>query len=366
MVDLQQSFDCEMRRIVAEYNLDFSKIAVGVSGGADSLALVFLLHNYIKNNGGELYALTVNHHLRPEADDETKYVADLLAKNKIKHKVLHWEHEPVQSGMENKARQARYELMFAWCKQNRCKILMTAHHMRDQAETFLMRLQRGSGVDGLASMAVVSPREDILIVRPLLNFSPEELRKFLQDKNINWCEDASNFCDDFLRVRVRKMLPKLEKELGLTVQKIASAAVALNEAREYFSEQVASFIKNRCRLWYGVAWSFAPLMFALLHREIQVRVLAELIKNTAKIDYAPEYSSLIRLAKQLVKKDFAGATLGSCEFVKYNNRLWVVPEIQDDRVLSKSEWSEFVDKNSKINANGIPYKLKLYLVRKSG
>ncbi len=366
MVGLQQSFDSEMQRIAAEYNLDFSKIAVGVSGGADSLALLFLLQNYINNYGGKLYAITVNHHLRPEADAETKYVADLLAKNGIRHEVLHWKHEPVQSGMENKARQARYELMFDWCKKNRCKILMTAHHMRDQAETFLMRLQRGSGVDGLASMAFVSPREDVLIVRPLLNFAPEDLRKFLQDKDIDWCEDASNSCDDFLRVRVRKMLPKLEKEWGLTVQKIASAATALNEAREYFSEQVESFIKNRCRLWYGGAWSFSPQMFASIHKEIQVRVLAELIKNVAKIDYAPEYSSLIRLAKQLVKKDFAGATLGSCEFVKYNNRLWVIPEIQDDKVLSKKEWLEFVDKNRKINANGIPYKLKLYLVRKSG
>ena len=123
MMDLQQSFDCEMRHIADEYNLDFSKIAVGVSGGADSLALVFLLHNYTKNYGGELCALTVNHHLRKEADDETKYVAELLAKNAIKHGVLHWYHEPVQSGMENKARQARYELLFGWCKENDCKIL---------------------------------------------------------------------------------------------------------------------------------------------------------------------------------------------------------------------------------------------------
>lgn len=366
MMDLQQSFDCEMRHIADEYNLDFSKIAVGVSGGADSLALVFLLYNYTKNYGGELCALTVNHHLRKEADAETKYVAELLEKNGIKHEVLHWYHEPVQSGMENKARQARYELLFGWCKENDCKILMTAHHLRDQAETFLMRLQRGSGVDGLASMAVVSPREEVLIVRPLLNFEPEELKKFLRNKNIDWCEDASNSCDDFLRVRVRKMLPKLEKELGLSAQKIASAAVALNEAKEYFAEQVDNFIKNRCRLWYGVAWSFAPLMFGTLHREIQIRVLAELIKHVADAGYAPEYSSLSRLAEQLVKKDFAGATLGRCEFVKFNNRIWVVPEIQDDKILSKNEWAEFVQKHSKINANGVPYKLKLYLVRKSG
>lgn len=366
MVDLQQSFDCEMQRIVAEHNLDFSKIVIGVSGGADSLALLFLLNGYIKKNGGKLCALTINHHLRPEAEAETKYVAEICLKNGIEHEVLHWKHERLQSGMENKARQARYELMFDWCKKNDCKILMTAHHMRDQAETFLMRLQRGSGVDGLASMAVVSPRENVLIVRPLLNFAPEELRRFLQEKKIAWCEDASNCCDDFLRVRVRKMLPKLEKELGLSVQKIASAAAALNEAKIYFAEQVDNFIRNRCRLWYGVAWSFSPTMFASIHREIQVRVLAELIKNVTDAEYAPEYSSLLRLSKQLIKKDFGGATLGSCEFVKYNNRIWIVPETQDDAVLSKNDWLSFVEKNGKINADGIPYKLKLYLVRKSG
>ena len=366
MVDLQQSFDCELNRISARYNLNLKKIVAAVSGGADSLALLFLLNNYVKKHGGELCALTVNHHLRKEADEETEYVAALSKKNRIKHEVLHWQHEKLTNGIESKARQARYSLMFDWCRENGYNVLMTAHHLRDQAETFLMRLQRGSGLEGLAAMSEVIMRENVTIVRPLLKFSPDELRKFLTEKKIVWCEDASNQCDDFLRVRVRKMLPNLEKELGLSAQKIASAAAALNGAREYFAEQVEKFIKSHCRNWYGVAWSFSPETFASIHKEIKYRVLSELLKITTDADYAPEYSSVSRVVEELGNKDFGGATLGGCELIKFNSRIWIVPEVQKDMGLSKIEWQKFVQKHSEISTAGLPYKLKLYLVRKSG
>ena len=169
-----------------------SSWAVGVSGGADSLALIFLLSDWAKQYGIELTALTVQHGLRPEAEDEAQYVAQLMQKNNIKHQILYWQGDKPTSGIENAARNARYDLMHEWCCEQGIKSLLIAHHKRDQAETFLMRLQRGSGVDGLAAMAPISKWRELFVVRPLLGVNPEDLREYLQQKDIAWVEDSSN------------------------------------------------------------------------------------------------------------------------------------------------------------------------------
>ncbi len=365
MANLQERFNSEFYRIVKQYNIDSKYFAVAVSGGADSLALALLMKQYAEKFGVKIFALTVNHNLRPEAKDEADYVAHLMKKNGIEHYILEWKHSKLVSGIETKAREARYNLLFDWCKKNKVKSLLTAHHLRDQAETFLMRLQRGSGVDGLASMAKMIERDGVQIVRPLLDVEPQALRDFLVDKKIEWKEDASNECNDFLRVRVRKMLPKLEKELGITIQKIGTAVNALNGAREYFAFQASDFIKNRCRNWYGCGWSFNPEVFGQLHDEIKIRVIAELIKNIGDDNYAPEYQALKRLCKAMIEKKFKGATLGKCEILKFNRRIWVVAENKADLVLTKDKWNDYALKHPQILMHGLPYKLKLNLFEKS-
>ena len=366
MPGLQQLFNSELNRIAKQYNLDQKKMAIAVSGGADSLALAFLIKEYAQKFNVKIIALTVNHNLRPEAKEEAEYVARLMKKNGIEHHVLEWKHLKLSTGIETKAREARYNLLFDWCRKNKVKNLLTAHHLRDQAETFLMRLQRGSGVDGLASMSSVVERDGVRVVRPLLNVEPQALRDFLVENKIEWKEDASNECDDFLRVRVRKMLPKLEKELGITIQKIGVAVNALNGTREYFAAQANEFIENRCRNWYGCGWSFNPEMFAQLHNEIKVRVVAELIKNIGNDDYAPEYVALERLCEAIAGKDFRGATLGKCEVLKFNRRIWFVAENKTNSVLSKEQWNTYILKHPRVLTHGLPYKLKLNLYEKSG
>ena len=366
MVDLQQNFDESLTEIATKNGLRLDRIVIAVSGGADSLALAFLLNNALRNSGTEIVALTVNHHLRTEADDEAEYVAKLMQKHNIKHRILHWNHPPLSAGIETKAREARYNLLLDWCHRNNFSILMTAHHLRDQAETFLMRLQRGSGIDGLASISAVSERENIKIVRPLLKFEPQELRDFLTDKHIEWVEDASNQCNDYLRVRVRKMLPILEQELGLTAAKIASAATALGEARDYFSEQVNKFIKNHCRNWYNYAWSFSPQTFVNLHKELQFRILSELIKIIGCTEYPPEYQAMQRLCSAVSEQNFTGCTLGGCEIIRFQNKIWIVPENKKNTNLSTEQWNKFADSHPEILKVGLPYKLRAYLYGKIG
>ena len=365
MNDLQERFDKELTHILEQNNLQGQNLSVAVSGGADSLALVFLLKKYAEKFNVNFSVLTVHHHLRPEADEETEYVAGLMKKNNIQHQILHWEHEDINTGIETKARKARYDLLTEWCKQNDCSILLTAHHLRDQAETFFIRLQRGSGVDGLSSMARISERNKIKILRPLLNIAPQELRDFLIEQNIEWREDVSNDCDDFLRVRIRKMLPQIEKELGISIQKIGSAVEALSGIKEYFSQVVNRFITAQCKNWYDEAYSFNLSSFIALHKEIKYRALAKIIIEIGGAEYAPEYDELQRLQNMLSADGFNGCTLGGCEVIKFRNKIWIIKEDKKNKIIQKKQWEEYAQKYLPELKADIPYKLKLNLYGKA-
>ena len=366
MNDLQQRFNCILEQIADRFNLDLKRIAIAVSGGADSLALALLAHNFALKHKTKIAVLTVNHHLRDEAYEEALYVAKLMQNYRIEHHILDWDHEKLTTGIETKARQARYDLLCNWCKNNNFKILMTAHHLRDQAETFLMRLQRGSGIDGLASMETVSERDGTMLVRPLLGIEPDELRDFLKKENVEWKEDASNQCDDFLRVRVRKILPLLERELGLSVKRIGTAVAAIAEVRDYLGQQADDFINNHCRNWYNCAWSFSPSKFEQLHPEIRQRVMAKLIRYTVPNQYPPEYVALRRLCHSVTDKDFSGSTLAGCEIVPFQKKIWVMPEIANVKPITNTQWEVFTKYHADVLKNGLPYKLKLNLFKKFG
>ena len=287
-----ESFAAKMRELAAGYNADFRLTAAAVSGGADSLALAFLLKDFQKQNGGRAAVLTVNHHLRPEADAEAAMVAALMKKWGIEHHVLNWFPEEGNGGIEEKAREARYRLMEDWCVKNGFYYLLTAHHQQDQAETFLMRLQRGSGVDGLSAMAEMTPRGKICVVRPLLEAEPAALRQLLRESGIAWAEDASNGCDDFLRVRIRKFLPELEKKTGISIRRLAETARALRMTREYLEAETGSGAVDqggrRPRLSAGIPGAAAACRTAA--KSVVCRLHARRLRNSAVYETLVGYS----------------------------------------------------------------------------
>ena len=189
--NLRENFAASLKRIIDKYQIQPKVWAVGVSGGADSLALVYLLKSWSDEHCVRVVALTVNHQLRPEADAEAEYTAQLMKKIGVEHHILQWVGVKPESGIEEAAREARYGLLQKWCAENGVPLLLIAHNQRDQAETFLMRLQRGSGVDGLAAMQERTMRNGIEILRPLLDIAPEALRAYLREQGVQWVEDPS-------------------------------------------------------------------------------------------------------------------------------------------------------------------------------
>src|SRR4051812_29251127 len=126
------------------------RIGVAVSGGPDSLALLLLA---ARARPGLVEAATVDHALRPESAGEAAFVAELCGRLAVPHEILtvEWEEKP-ETAIQERARIARYRLLGRWAKERGLTALATAHHLDDQAETFLMRLARGAGVKGLAGM----------------------------------------------------------------------------------------------------------------------------------------------------------------------------------------------------------------------
>ncbi len=339
-------------------------IAAGVSGGADSLALVLRLNEWAEKNNHKVVALTVDHGLRPESAQEADYVSSIMKNFGIEHHILVWEGEKPHTGVEAVARAARYDLLCNWCKENDVSVLATGHHKRDQAETFLLRLQRGSGVYGLSGILPQSSCRGLTLIRPQLNVAPEELKNYLQAKGIRWVEDPSNQWDVFQRVKIRKFLPMLEREIGISVSRLAETTAVLARTRAYFEECVAHLIKSRVRFWEDAALSVSVSVFCEQPTEVSYRLLAELLQRISGNDYPPEADEILRLNVKITEKDFNGATLGDCELIVSRHKLWIVPEVREAQEMSRLQWNEclhFVPQYAKAD---LPYKVRRAIFNK--
>src|SRR5579859_2956539 len=207
------------------------RLAVAVSGGADSLALALLADAWARRRGGTAAALTVDHRLRPESAAEARQTGDWLAARGIAHQTLVWQGPHPRSDIQAAGRAARYRLLEGWCAERGCLHLLTAHHLEDRAETFWLRLARGSGLDGLAGISAVTERAQCRLLRPLLDVPPERLRARLRREDQAWIEDPSNRNAEFGRVRVRQARALLAAE-GLSAERLAETLRHLGRARQ--------------------------------------------------------------------------------------------------------------------------------------
>jgi len=214
-------------------------VVLAVSGGSDSTALMVLFADWLRQEGcatGGHTVLTVDHRLRPESAAEARYVVDRAGALGFRHATLVWEGDKPATGLQAAARAARYGLMGDYLRAHGVGTLFTAHTRDDQAETLLMRLARGSGVDGLAGIAPWTYAEggilgcSLRIVRPLLGVAKSRIEATLKARGIGWSEDPSNQSAAFERPRLRAARAELEA-LGLTGEMLALSARRLQRAR---------------------------------------------------------------------------------------------------------------------------------------
>jgi tRNA(Ile)-lysidine synthase len=225
--------------------------ALAVSGGSDSTALMVLFADWLRRQRRKdvrrCTVLTVDHGLRSTSADEARAVAATAAELGFRHATLVWEGQKPRAGIQAAARAARYRLMGDYMREHGIALLLTAHTRDDQAETLLMRLARGSGLDGLAAMAPLTPLGEqgagaaqdgvAWIGRPSLDVPKPCLRATLEARKMLWMEDPSNIAPEFERARLRAARPQLDA-LGLTPDMLALSAARLARARRAVEAQV--------------------------------------------------------------------------------------------------------------------------------
>jgi tRNA(Ile)-lysidine synthase len=287
-------------------------LAVAVSGGADSMALAFLARDWVEPKGGAVTALTVDHRLRPGSAREARWVHEALRARGIAHRTLVWR-EGAGAGRANLqagAREARYRLLEAWCRSAGVLHLLTAHHLADQAETFLIRLGRGSGLFGLAAMAPVAERHGLRLIRPLLGMAPDTLRAALRGAGQDWVEDPSNADPAFARVRMRRALGELEAA-GIDAGRIAATAARLGRDRAALERRVAVLLARAASPHPAGFVRLDHERFKEAPAEVGLRALSRVLSAVGGSPYGPRFVRLERLYAE-IRGPCRPRTLGGC------------------------------------------------------
>ena len=314
----------EFDGLMAALGVDWTQhaaLSVGVSGGPDSLALGWLLHQWARRhrNFPSIHILSVDHGLRPGSAREVAQVAKIAgAWPGVRHAILTWKGKKPQAAIQQRARAARYQLMRDHCAAQGITMLCLAHHQQDQAETVLLRLAGGSGLSGLCGMRAVQPvAGGMTLLRPLLGLPKERLVATCQKHKLKFVEDPSNFLDKFARVRLRQAWQALERE-GLSAKRLARTAERLaraDQALEKYEKDAFDrhiYIRDTKCIVYNMAGLLAE------PREIVFRLLVHAIESLRpEADFLPRMEKLEHILDDLLAAaPFRKRTLGGLVFEK--------------------------------------------------
>ncbi len=308
----------------------YPRLALAVSGGPDSLALMQLCAEWRAERGvgPELCVLTVDHGLRAASRDEALMVGRLARSLGLPHAILTWERRGEGcTALQARARAARYDLMVAYCHAHDIPAILTAHTLDDQAETFLMRLKRGSGLDGLAAIPEMGVWAGIALHRPWLDVPKARLIATLEARGIGFVSDPSNADPRFERARVRRSVNALEA-LGLTAEALALSARRLRRAREALDHAARDFLLDNSET--------SEAGYALIDQEalrnapaeIALRALARLIASVGGSEERLRLAKLEALLASLAKHPGKTHTLGRCRIEPLSGRLGIFREMR--------------------------------------
>jgi tRNA(Ile)-lysidine synthase len=277
---------------------EHDSVGVAVSGGGDSMALLHLSHRRAQLVGTRVEAVTVNHGLREDATDEAAMVAKFCADLGIAHQTLEWDGTKAMGNLAAAARDARYALISKWAKGRGIGHVLLGHTQDDVAETFLMRLARKSGVDGLALMDIWLERHDIQWARPLWQQSRADLRDYLRRNDIAWVDDPTNEDETYERPKARKALASLAP-LGITPEVLKSVAMNMVGARTALDHYTVEEARRLVTFEAGdVAVQRRPRLS--VPPEIERRLWVAALQYIGGSDHPPRYGAMIELDAGLV------------------------------------------------------------------
>ena len=298
------------------------RVAVAVSGGPDSMALLLILDDWARRSGGSVLALTVDHGLRPESAEEARQVGAWAAARGIPHETLHWTGEKPDAGIQAAARRARYDLLSDACAARGILNLAVAHHADDQAETVLFRRDRDSGPDGLAGMAASRSLGGVRLIRPLLGWPKSALIATCVLSGQDYFEDPSNRSDRYARTALRARLADDPGRRTAALAEAASAAagrVARAGALNTLLGRIAEVRPDGIILFNPDGWAAAE-------PDLRRAALAAALRTAGGQAFAPDPAAVERLNAALADEDFAGLSLGGCVVRRWRDRILICRE----------------------------------------
>jgi tRNA(Ile)-lysidine synthase len=323
---IKKSFFAKLSDIFNQLNLkisDAKKILVAVSGGSDSLSLAILLKEFCDCYNIKLMAVTIDHQMRPESSSEAKNLQKELLKLGINHKILisNLTNQP-KSNIEANLRQMRYDLLYQYCQENNLKFLFLGHQRDDVAENFLIRLFRGSGIDGLSAINEISDFKEITLIRPLLDFSKSELEQYLKEQKVEWFEDLSNQDDKFLRNKIRKFLSQLP-EHDLIIQRIKSTAKQLTQSKKIIDDLIIKQAKEILEFKAGGYFLLNYKKLAASDQNLALKILALVLIEVSGDVYKPRLTKLTNFYNWVIdeglKDNHKARSFYGCVVEKYDN-----------------------------------------------
>jgi tRNA(Ile)-lysidine synthase len=300
-------------------DLKRKKYVVAVSGGPDSLALVALTKAYNFCTKVKFYYVLVDHNIRKDSSQEAHKVKQLLKKKNINLKIF-LNKKKIVKNIQAEARNARYEALISYCKKYKVNVLLTAHNLEDQVETFFIRLSRGSGLRGLSSMKPFSKiNSQVNLYRPLLDIKKNFLIKISKNTFGKYFKDPSNKNKKYLRTKVRNLKKPLENsgikydQIFKSIQNLSLSKITLDE---YLNTTFKELIRKDKK---EIIINFSK--YLNLSRDTKMALINKSIKKLKNNYYDLRSRKVDNLIENLEKKKFKKLTLGGCIFFKKGKNL---------------------------------------------
>ena len=289
-------------------------LVVAVSGGPDSLALTALSNFFHYQTGCKIYYVLIDHNLRKNSSKEAIKVKKLLKSKKINLLIIKNKIK-INKNIQSHARLIRYNLLKNFCEKKKISVILTAHNLEDQVETFFIRLSRGSGLRGLSSMRELSKiSKKIILLRPLLDINKNQLIKISKIVFKKFYKDPSNKNLKYLRTKIRGLKPILENK-GIEYKQIIKSIKNLASSRDtldYHFDKIYQdlLIKKKERIFFPIK------KYKSLNKEMRMRVLDRSIKEISKSYYPPRSKKIMNLDINLHSNKSLKLYLAGCSIFK--------------------------------------------------
>tara|TARA_B100000965_G_C19542516_1_gene736234 strand:- start:469 stop:1512 length:1044 start_codon:yes stop_codon:yes gene_type:complete len=312
---------------IIKLNLNNSNFSVAVSGGSDSLALVYFSKCYSILNNVKINYYHIDHKLRNESSSESKKLKFLLNKFDINCEVLKWNGKKPKSNIQSIARNKRYNLIYKKCLKDKINFIFVAHQADDLYENFIIRLLRGSGLNGLVSFSQITTNynDKLKILRPLINFKKNELQNVTKKVFKFKIEDPSNKNINFKRTRIRNLINYLEFE-GLNLEKLRLTIRNLGDSNFTINHYVINNIKNNSKYFESKKYYILNSNFFDQPHEIVFRSLIEIFKKIGNKYYPPRGKSINLLLSKLETGKLKKINISGCILEKINNSFIIYQE----------------------------------------